>query len=261
MLDEAQDANPAILDILSHQTVQKIYVGDQNQQIYGFRGTVNAMNSIVGDMYPLTQSFRFGDAIANEANKILLQLRSDNLLKGYPGIPSKIDSVDMTQPYTFIARTNAELINTIISKPLANKKIHFVGDIDRIISLFEGAYYLWKGETTKIIDYTIKRFTDWDTFTEEATLSKDHEYSIIIDFVYNHRDRIPKVLSNIRRVCAYTEDEADVIVTTAHRAKGRQWHQVYIHDDFLIDYTVEEKHIYYVALTRASHIMCNTMSI
>jgi superfamily I DNA/RNA helicase len=47
MLDEAQDANPAILDILSHQNVQRIYVGDENQQIYGF-GTINAMNTMRG---------------------------------------------------------------------------------------------------------------------------------------------------------------------------------------------------------------------
>ena len=40
MLDEAQDANPSILDILSHQQIQRIYVGDKNQQIYEFRGTI-----------------------------------------------------------------------------------------------------------------------------------------------------------------------------------------------------------------------------
>jgi superfamily I DNA/RNA helicase len=42
MLDEAQDANPVILHLLEHQDVQRIYVGDTHQQIYGYRGTLDA---------------------------------------------------------------------------------------------------------------------------------------------------------------------------------------------------------------------------
>jgi F-box protein 18 (helicase) len=92
MLDEAQDANPAILGILSHQTVQRIYVRDEHQQTYGFRGTINALK----------------------------ELEVDKLIKGYESIPIRIGPVDATLPYTFIARTNAELIKTIVSKKSSN---------------------------------------------------------------------------------------------------------------------------------------------
>ena len=36
----------AVLDILSHQTCPRIFVGDPHQQIYSFRGAVNAIELI-----------------------------------------------------------------------------------------------------------------------------------------------------------------------------------------------------------------------
>jgi len=257
MLDEAQDANPAILDILSHQKVQRIYVGDENQQIYGFRGTINAMNTIEGDVYPLTQSFRFGPAIAQEANKVLKELKVEKLIKGYEPIPSRVGPVDKTLPYTFIARTNAELIKTIVSKKSTNQKIHFVGDVNKVISLFESAYFLRINKPSLMTDFSLKRFSSWEKFADEAYLSQDHEYLAIINFIQDYQKDVPEVLKLIKELCSYSEEEADIIMTTAHKAKGRQWSQVHVHNDFLCNGSIEEKNIYYVALTRAINVMCN----
>ena len=46
MMDEGQDMNPTILDIFNNQDINKIIVGDPNQQIYAFRGAVNALGTI-----------------------------------------------------------------------------------------------------------------------------------------------------------------------------------------------------------------------
>ena len=43
LLDEAQDTNAVVLGILANQSAQMIYVGDRHQQIYEWRGAVNAM--------------------------------------------------------------------------------------------------------------------------------------------------------------------------------------------------------------------------
>lgn len=257
MLDEAQDANPAILDILSHQRIQRIYVGDENQQIYGFRGTINAMGAIEGDRYALTQSFRFGPAIAEEANKVLKGLRCENLIKGYEPIPSRVGPVNETLPYTFIARTNAELIKAIVSKKLSNRKIHFVGDVNKVVSLFESAYFLREGKPSLMTDFSLKRFSSWEKFKDEAYLSQDHEYLAIISFIQDYQKDVPNVLKLIKELCAYPEEGADIIMTTAHKAKGRQWSQVHVHNDFLSNDSIEEKNIYYVALTRAIDVMSN----
>ncbi len=60
MIDEGQDMNPAMLDIFMSQNTTKIIVGDPNQQIYTFRGAVNALESVEAThTYRLTQSFRY----------------------------------------------------------------------------------------------------------------------------------------------------------------------------------------------------------
>ena len=59
LVDEGQDMNPAMLDIFLHQNTTKLIVGDPNQQIYLFRGAVNALDIVnPTHTYYLTQSFR-----------------------------------------------------------------------------------------------------------------------------------------------------------------------------------------------------------
>merc|ERR1719483_1515298 len=67
--------NPCMLSVCLQQKCPKIVVGDQYQQIYSFRGAVNALDLVlksdrtsVKTNYFLTQSFRFGPEIAFLAN-------------------------------------------------------------------------------------------------------------------------------------------------------------------------------------------------
>ncbi|MEN1792887.1 UvrD-helicase domain-containing protein, partial [Pseudomonas aeruginosa] len=73
-LDEGQDINPVIADIAHWQRIKMAIVGDPHQQLYRFRGAEDALNSdwMVGaEEHYLTQSWRFGPAIAHVANIIL----------------------------------------------------------------------------------------------------------------------------------------------------------------------------------------------
>lgn len=81
LLDEAQDMNPCMLDVCLNQKCPKIVVGDQHQQIYSFRGAVNALDLVLRSSlttvlatHYLTQSFRFGADIAFLANSCLTGL-------------------------------------------------------------------------------------------------------------------------------------------------------------------------------------------
>ena len=75
LLDEAQDTNAVVLGVLADQDAQIVYVGDKYQQIYEWRGAINAMEKINGlDEVSLTQSFRFGSAIADAASEVLRTL-------------------------------------------------------------------------------------------------------------------------------------------------------------------------------------------
>ena len=48
LLDEAQDTNQVVLGVLQRQNSQIVYVGDRHQQIYEWRGAVNAMEQVAG---------------------------------------------------------------------------------------------------------------------------------------------------------------------------------------------------------------------
>lgn len=47
LLDEAQDTNDAVLSVLKNQKCKVVYVGDRHQQIYEWRGAINAMDQLV----------------------------------------------------------------------------------------------------------------------------------------------------------------------------------------------------------------------
>ncbi|MHB9800815.1 hypothetical protein ACYCAX_23780 [Pseudomonas sp. MT3] len=62
--------------LVAGQQARKIFVGDQWQQIYRWRGAENALDQQVeagADVMYLTNSFRFGPMIAGVANAILRQ--------------------------------------------------------------------------------------------------------------------------------------------------------------------------------------------
>ena len=66
--------NPTMFHIFNKQATPKIIVGDPHQQIYGFRGAINALDHVESThVLKLTQSFRFGPEIAFAANCILMQ--------------------------------------------------------------------------------------------------------------------------------------------------------------------------------------------
>jgi superfamily I DNA/RNA helicase len=126
-VDEAQDTNPAVLNVFRSQTApQMIYVGDRHQQIYEWRMAVNAMSEIAtSNRSYLTQSFRFGSEIANAANKILKLLGENETLRGFDRIDSKITNSDDVK--AVLARTNGTVISECLKALERDRKPHIVG--------------------------------------------------------------------------------------------------------------------------------------
>ncbi len=257
MLDEAQDANPAMLTIFTQQTDQCIYVGDTHQQIYAWRGSINAMDQVPGEQYYLTQSFRFGQPIADIANRILRQLKEARELIANPAITSQLAPVDLTQPYTRLCRTNAGILTACLAAIQAGKRVACVGGIRQTLLDFQSAYYLWKGMMAQVKSAKIRLYGSWQILTEEASLTRDRELSGIVTFVTEYQDRSLDVIKTIEQAVTTDETQAEVILSTAHKAKGREWAQVCLHHDFE-DYREcqgEELNLWYVAVTRASLIL------
>ncbi len=118
LFDESQDLNPVWNKAASAMSIQRVYVGDPNQAIYGFRGAVNELDSISEKepyVLPLTEVFRFGPEIASVGNRVLSLLGIDsNRMVGRGGAGSVVDSGSMENPDLIIARTNGGVIRSAL---------------------------------------------------------------------------------------------------------------------------------------------------
>ncbi|MBF7691694.1 UvrD-helicase domain-containing protein [Acinetobacter pollinis] len=252
LFDEAQDADPVMLDILSKQNTQKIYVGDRHQQIYGFRGAINAMQSLDLPEVYLTQSFRFGGRISDIANVILKHLLNESKpLRGNDSIRSTLNMTDKSQAY--LARTNAGALAT-------------------------GLKLLTEGHRPKLnlnMQSLLKQVKDSEKLQNNLSVDKNSEFfgfsnwNEVLDYVeaYPKSDLVPIValiegnstqyLINIINKIAATKSY-DCMVSTAHRAKGLEFETVELGDDFFwsrdqdeLIMTPSEARLLYVACTRA----------
>ena len=168
LLDEAQDTNAVVLDVLSRQPAQLIYVGDRHQQVYEWRGAVNAMQLLhTRHQCSLTMSFRFGDSIAAAANQILRVLKEPLPIRGNPQKQSALGTVEFD---ALLSRTNGALVGELIGLLAEGKKVHVVGGVGEILRLLYGARDLQNGKPTDVPEFF--GFSNWN---EVLTAVKDDE--------------------------------------------------------------------------------------
>jgi ATP-dependent exoDNAse (exonuclease V) beta subunit len=92
LFDEAQDADPPSRTLSRTRSRQVIMVGDASQAIYGWRGAVDALSKFEAPhRLTLTQSFRFGNAIADFANRFLDHLNAEVRVVGNEAKDSTVD--------------------------------------------------------------------------------------------------------------------------------------------------------------------------
>lgn len=258
LLDEAQDTNPVVLGALLKQEAQMIYVGDRFQQIYEWRGAVNAMERIETNATTLlSKSFRFGDTIADAASRVLSIFGKEVKITGNAAIDSRICTTD---PTAILARTNASAISAVIETLDDNRRPHLVGGIEEIMELLRGVVDLKQGQPATMPEFF--GFSDWKEVMEFA---KSGEGAHLLTFVNLVESRGEKQLMWALKQTV-EEDTADVIVSTAHKAKGREWARVRLMDDFMrtrkagpernnrptdTQEDAAETRLFYVAMTRA----------
>ncbi|RVE56288.1 hypothetical protein OJAV_G00219550 [Oryzias javanicus] len=148
-IDEAQDCTPAILDVLLSQRCGKVLVGDPHQQIYTFKGAINALDiARHTHVFYLTQSFRFGAEIAyvgatvlkvcKRVNKILVggkqsgsvcdQTAAEALVAKKTGLSQSRGKIGILSRCNFTVFVQA--VDLTNANPLC--RIHFIGGIKRI---------------------------------------------------------------------------------------------------------------------------------
>lgn len=254
LYDEAQDANPAVAAIIAHQQrlgARLVVVGDSAQAIYGFTGARDAMNLFSCDhTVSLTKSFRFGPAVADEANKWLTLLGSNLRLRGHEPIQSVVGKLS-TSPDAVLCRTNVGVLGEVIAAQAAGVKVAVAGGTSELKHLTQAAQDLQAGRATSHPE--LLAFTTWQQVQEYADSDEGSDLASFVSLIDEY-----SAATLLRALDATVSDPADAALTasSAHRAKGLEWDRVRIGNDFpepdpVHGLSRDEAMLAYVAVTRA----------
>lgn len=260
LFDEAQDANPCIAHVIDIQDGQRIMVGDSAQAIYGWRGAVDAMANFNADHHvKLTRSYRFGQAVADQANRWLTQVKAEIRLTGFEQINSVVEVCEA--PDTILCRSNAGCIEAAMSAQENGRKVAIVGGTREIESFCKSALRLMSGKPVEYGELAV--FHTWQEVQEAVKNGEASDIGMLVRLVDQYG------AGSILNVCEQSTkpEDADVRVSTAHKAKGLEWDSVRIHSDFKAPQEDEngerklsltEAMLIYVAVTRAKKHLDNS---
>ncbi|XP_035569059.1 F-box DNA helicase 1 isoform X2 [Canis lupus baileyi] len=286
-----QMTHDAIMNIVLSQPCGKIFVGDPHQQIYTFRGAVNALFTVPHThVFYLTQSFRFGVEIAYVGATILdvcKRVRKKTLVGGnhQSGIRG-----DAKGQVALLSRTNANVFDEAVrvTEGEVPARIHLIGGIksfglDRIIDIW---ILLQPEEERKkqnlvIKDRFIRRWVHREGFSgfkRYVTAAEDKELEAKIAVVEKYNIRIPELVERIEKCHIEDLDFAEYILGTVHKAKGLEFDTVHVLDDFVKvpcarhnlaqlphfrveSFSEDEWNLLYVAVTRAKKRLIMTKSL
>lgn len=264
-VDEAQDLDPVMADVMNRQLghVQMVAVGDAAQSIYRWRGSVDWLTTFPAKHeVMLDTSFRFGQAVAAEANVWLAHVGGPLRIKGNPAKQSAVVTDSMTDPDAILCRSNAGAIAAVMGQIRDRRQVGLVGGTAELKFLITSVEALQQGREATHPD--LIGFNTWPEVEEYAQTDDGADLVPLVKLVNLHGTR---ALLNAIDSCV-PEDRAEVVVSTAHKAKGRQWPNVMIWGDFYPPkddpdtgvaglVSDEEAMLAYVAVTRAEQTLDN----
>jgi superfamily I DNA/RNA helicase len=228
MIDEAQDINPVQRSIVTKTGLPLIAVGDPYQQIYSWRGAENALSLMTGEELYLTQSFRFGEEIA-EIARLTLATRPDGgpaqrLVGLGPGDPA-----DHVGPKgAIICRTNIGMLDEAMKCLNSGHPVH-VDKMEDLLSDARSAQALFEGRTEDVTSPELRQFDDWEQLEMVAEEGGDPAMNKLVRLVRTHRVKEVEALS-----ARHEKDHrsAKLMVCTGHRSKGLEFPAVMMGDDW-----------------------------
>jgi hypothetical protein len=187
-MDEAQDINPVLGRVIAAQKVQKVYVGDENQAIYQFMGAEDELQKLeVQHDLPLTKSFRFGEIIANNANRFLrfkerfLGSKTTFSIEGAGKVPGTIiPRGKMIDADAVLVRSNAGAFREIRTELQNGRMVGvtkaFKDDLDNFIAAVTWlqAPEQTRGTRPRQVAEEVRQYTTWQQVRDEAALLSDH---------------------------------------------------------------------------------------
>lgn len=246
MVDEAQDLSGVMLKALANQRSQIVAVGDSHQQIYAWRGAVDALKILGGEQVRLTQSFRFGAEIAAAADRVLKAMGEECTLHGV-NVPSLVGGGSHHRPDAILCRSNSAIIGHAVNAQANGRDVHTPGGTGEMMALVRDADALQNGVPPQSLD--LMGFVNWDDLREFSDTDEGRGYKVFVALVDRFGCRrltgiLSQILDRPRPGC--------LTVSTAHKAKGLEWPVVELDNFEASDNpSLEERRLYYVAMTRA----------
>jgi len=273
-LDEVQDTAGVVLDIFLNQIgrCKLIAVGDEYQNIYSWRGAQNAMLKLDWPEARLTKSFRFGQSVGDIADCVLARngekitdVKGWEKLSTFVYAPTDIPQEIMDGQYAMLFRTNGALIFEAVRLMEMGKTVNLEIDVSDFTKMLDSAIELYKGNQWKVKHENFLQFEDWQEFGIEAEVVKGEMLRIFKMVENGSVYQILGLLSKHENV-----ENPDVVLTTAHKGKGREWDVVVLAEDFpspwdnegkWVGLTDAERNLLYVALTRAKKVLCYNVTV
>jgi superfamily I DNA/RNA helicase len=247
LFDEAQDAVPVALEIFRHfPSKAKVFVGDANQNIYGFMNTVSIFDKITeAKEFSLTQSFRVNKTLALKIESFCQNMiQEDFIFKGVPTDPG-------INTKAYIYRSNSSVIQKAIE--LTSKGIDFnlVRDISdmfdlpimiisinsktirKIAKIIRPEHYFLIEDFYEYIDFKDINGNEGRTFT--SFVREKHKGDDTVDLacaqIITYGPAKMLKVSTMLKERDKMNIGADITVCTAHSSKGLEFDQVIIGED------------------------------
>ncbi len=238
LLDEAQDTNDVTMSLFSATCARRILVGDSHQSIYYWRGAVNALarfRTAEHLVKHLSYSFRCEQPVLDCANFFLQRYARDS--RYVVPMKSKAEhSKGRTMAY--IARTNGkliELMDAVLSPSLSKSKLQKYGLTRRADDIFSAPLVFLdfiKGKRSFNGQYAwLNNFATVKDLKEYAVNCADPEVQSSLACAQRFGSKL-RFLYNLADTLEYSKDPKYVF-TTAHSAKGLEWDEVVVQDDFI----------------------------
>jgi ATP-dependent DNA helicase RecQ len=295
MFDEFQDINQEEWELIEliiekSEKPRVIAVGDDDQNIYSFRGSSNAFMSkfrseYSATLYTLPKNYRSYPEIVEFNNHVLDYLKNRlksqrlianrkrgegtvNIIK-YNGkyleqpLVEYVNSSKLLGSKAVLTRTNIQALQVSSMLKDLGYKVKLMAGFDgfRISDLFEIRSFDRKlseevGESGIILETSWELAIDWFRNTFKESLHFETCIQLIKKFDFSNPDK--KLLIDWREYCreinmedVIKPDSEIIVVSTMHKAKGKEYDHVFmLVEDY--DYTSNEsRRLLYVASSRA----------
>ena len=280
VIDEAQDMGSDDFRLVKalmqqNEEMRVIAVGDDDQNIYSFRGSDSAhLKSLIVDyqvtLYELTDNYRSDQAVVDYANRFVLQI--PNRMKQTPIVAVSKDKGSVSQCSEFeingtgttavLTVTNEQTLQVAHLLRQQGKHVRLIQAADgfRFVNLAEVRYFFKQLGQTDDGSITAEQWAEAKRRTEEAYATSSCLGALrqfFADFEATHKSYYRSDLrefaleSNIEDFIA--AEGNTVFVSTIHKAKGREFDNVHLLLSGIQRMDDDMLRAIYVGITRAKH--------